>query len=209
MMKKGTFTYKEDSYNFNFKTSLSAFEKLSFVRNVVDTIVTDRNYDVVIRDLIFDFNILELFTNVDTSFINMKDEEGNDINKIVLIEHFLDESNVVDIVKANMEVGLLKELIDAIDLNIQYLTGISPKPINDAFANLLSTLDKKIENIDLNGMMNMAQKFVNMTDDFTVENIVNAYIDSDVHQNNLSEIKESKETKTEAKKESKKVAKEK
>ena len=190
--RMGVFTYRDESYDFNFKTSLSAFEKLIFVRNVVDTIVNDNNYDVVIRDLIFDFNIIEMFTNIDTSFIEMKDEDGNDINKIILVEHFLEKSNAVDVVKANMEDGLLDELSHAIDLNIQYLTGICPNSINDNFANLLSTLNKKINDTDLNSMMDMAQKFANMTEDFTVENIVNAYMNSDIHKENLVEINKAK-----------------
>lgn len=190
--KNGVFTYKNDSYNFDFDTSLSAYEKMLFVRKVVGTIVDYNSYDVVIKDLIFDFTIIEMFTNIDTSFAIMKDEEGNDINPIILIEHFLEESNAVDIVKANMEDGLLGELIHAIDLNIQYITGINPNSINDAIVNLLSTIEKKVNNTDLEDMMKMAQKFAGMTEDFTLENIVNAYMSSDVHKKNLEEINESK-----------------
>lgn len=197
--KNGVFTYKNESYDFSFKTSLSAIEKIAFVRNVVDTIVNSNGYNVVIKDLIIDFNIVGLFTNVDTSFIEMKDEDGNDINHIILIEHFLEESDIVSIVKANMEDGVLDELIKAIDLNIQYLTGICPNSVNDALANLLSTINKKIDNdIDMNSMMDVMQKFANITEKFTVEDVVNAYMNSDVHKNNLAEIEEAK-TKTKTK----------
>lgn len=192
-MKNGVFTYNDESYNFDFKTSLSAHDKQTFVKTVVDNLVGDDGYDVVIRDLIFDFVIIEAFTNIDTSFINMKDDDGDDINPIIPIEHFLEEANVVDIVKANMEVGLLDELNRAVDLNIQYLTGIHPNPLNEAIANLVSTIEKKICEVDLDSMMSMAQKFADMTEDFTLDNIVNAYMNSDVHQKNLEEIKEAKE----------------
>lgn len=191
-MKKGVFTYKDESYNFNFKTSLSAYDKLVFVKTVVDNIVSDNSYDVVIKDLIFDFAIIEVFTNIDTSFINTKDENEDDIDSIILIEHFLEESNAVDVVKANMDVGLLDELYRAIDLNIQYLTGINPNPLNEAIASLVSTLEKKINEVDLDSMMGMAQKLVGMTEDFTLENAVNAYMNSDIHKKNLAEIAESK-----------------
>lgn len=191
--KMGVFTYKNESYNFEFKTSLSAFEKLAFVRNVVDSIVNHNSYDVVIKDLIFDFNIISVFTNIDTSFISMKDEDGNDINEIILIEHFLNESNAVSIVKENMEYGLFDELVRAIDLNIQYLTGINSNTINDAIVDLISTVKNKINNIDLDTAMDMVQKFSNMTEDFTVENLVNAYINSDTHKKNLAEIEEAKD----------------
>lgn len=192
-MKTGVFTYNDESYNFDFKTSLSAYDKQLFVKTVVSNLVGDNGYDVVIKDLIFDFVIVDVFTNVDTSFINMKDDEGNDVNPIIPIEHFLEETNVVDIVKANMETGLLDELNHAVDLNIQYLTGITPNPLNEAIANLVSTLEKKINEVDLDSMMSMAQKFAGMTKDFTLDNIVKAYMNSDVHQKNLEEIKEAKE----------------
>lgn len=197
-MKNGVFTYNNESYNFEFKTSLSAYDKQVFVKTVVGNLVDDAGYDVVIKDLIFDFVIIEVFTNIDTSFINMEDDEGNDINPIIPIEHFLEETNVVDIVKENMETGLLDELNRAVDLDIQYLTGIHSNPINEAITSLISTIEKKIGEVDLDSMMNMAQKFAGMTEDFTLDNIVNAYMNSDIHKSNLAEIKEAKEeTKTE------------
>jgi hypothetical protein len=163
-----------------------------FVKTVVGNLVGSDGYDVVIKDLVFDFIIVEVFTNIDTSFINMKDDDGEDINPIILVEHFLEKTNVVDIVKANMESGLLDELNRAVDLNIQYLTGINPNPLSEAVASLVSTLEKKINEFDLDGMMDMVQKFSGMNDNFTVENIVNAYMNSDVHQKNLAEIEEAK-----------------
>lgn len=197
-MKNGVFTYNNESYNFEFKTSLSAYDKQVFVKTVVGNLVDDAGYDVVIKDLIFDFVIIEVFTNIDTSFINMEDDEGNDINPIIPIEHFLEETNVVDIVKENMETGLLDELNRAVDLDIQYLTGIHSNPINEAITSLISTIEKKIGEVDLDSMMSMAQKFAGMTEDFTLDNIVNAYMNSDIHKSNLAEIKEAKEeTKTE------------
>ncbi len=192
-MKNGVFTYNNESYNFEFKTSLSAYDKQVFVKTVVGNLVDDAGYDVVIKDLIFDFVIIDVFTNIDTSFINMKDDEGNDINPIIPIEHFLEETNVVDIVKENMETGLLDELNRAVDLDIQYLTGIHSNPINEAITSLISTIEKKIGEVDLDSMMSMAQKFAGMTEDFTLDNIVNAYMNSDIHKSNLAEIKEAKE----------------
>ena len=108
-MKNGVFTYNDESYNFDFKTSLSAHDKQIFVKSVIDNLISDDLYDVVIKDLIFDFMIVAVFTNIDTSFINMKDDDGDNINPIIIIEHFLEETNVVDIIKENMDDGLLEE----------------------------------------------------------------------------------------------------
>lgn len=194
-IKTGVFNYNEESYNFNFSTSLSAHDKMVFVKTVVSNLVDADGYDVVVRDLIFDFAIIGIFTNIDTSFINAKDNDGNDISPIIIIEHFLSETNVVDIIKENMENGLLDELNRAVDLNIQYLTGINPNPLNDSIASLVSTIEKKINEVDLDDMMDMVQKFDNMTGELTPESIINAYINSDVHKNNLSEIADAKSDK--------------
>ena len=167
-MKNGVFTYNDKDYNFDFATSLSAYEKQIFVKTVVNNIIDESGYDVVIRDLVFDFVIIEMFTNIDTSFINMKDENGDDINSIIPIEHFLVESNVVDVVKENMAAGLLDELNHAIDLNIQYLTGIKVNPLSEALASLVSTLEKRVNEIDLESATDMARKFANMTEEFNL-----------------------------------------
>ena len=193
----GTYINKNNdkTYNFNFATDLSAYRKMVFVNYVVDSIVDENRYDFIVRDLIFDFGLISIFTDIDTSFINQKDDEGNFINPIIFIEQFLEETNVVDIVKANMVDGLLEHLNKAIDKSIEYRTGIHPSPLNDALANLVNTFEKKVSEFDMSGALEMVQKFAGMTGELTPENIVNAYINSDVHKNNLKEIAKSKKSK--------------
>lgn len=188
----GVYTRDNEDVSFGFTTDLSAFDKLVFVNSVVESIVDDNRYNSIVRDLIFDFNIIRMFTDIDTSFVNEKDDDGNVINPIIPIEKFLEETNIVEIVKANAKIGLFDELNNAVDKSIQYLTGIHPNPINDALARLLSTIERKVDEIDLDSMMEMTKKFVNMTEDFTIENVVNAYMSSDTHKKNLEEIAESK-----------------
>lgn len=193
----GAYVYNGESLNFNFYTSISAYDKLVFVNSVVDTLIDDNRYDSVVRDLIFDFNIIRVFTDVDTSFVNMVDDDGKKINPIIPIEQFLEETNIVDIIKTNMEDGLLDELNKAVDKSIQFRTGIHPSPLSDALSSLLSTLEKKINEVDLSSMMDMAQKFAGMTGELTPESIINAYIGSDVHKKNLAEIADVKNNKAE------------
>jgi hypothetical protein len=181
----GTYFYNDEAFNFEFITSLSASKKISFVNSVVDTIVGD-NYTSIIKDMIFDYTLIQMFTNVDTTFIN------NSKDIIDSIEQFLNGTNIVDIVKVNMEIGLLEELNKSVDKAIEYRTGIHPSPIADALSSLLSTLEKKVNEFDMGSMMGMAQKFAGMTDEFNLDNLVKAYMDSDTHKNNLVEIKEAK-----------------
>lgn len=191
-IKTGTYFYNDESYNFDFATDLSAHRKLMFVNYVVNSLIDEDRYDFVVKDLVFDFGLVALMTDIDTSFINRMDDNNNPINPIIFIEPFLEETNVVDIVKSNMEVGLLEELNDAVDKSIEYRTGIHPSPIADSIASLLSTLEKKIDEIDLGSAMEMAQKFAGMTGEFNLDNVMKAYMESDIHKGNLEEIAEAK-----------------
>lgn len=191
-IKMGAYFHNDEAYNFEFATDLSAYRKMMFVNYVVNSLVDDDRYDSIVRDLIFDFGLVSIMTDIDTSFINAADDDGNTINPIIFIEKFLEETNVVDIIKANMKVGLLEELNDAVNKSIEYRTGIHPSPLNDALASLVSTLEKKINESNMDSMMDMAQKFVGMTDQLTPESVVNAYINSDMHKQNMEEIEESK-----------------
>ena len=166
-----------------------------FVNYVVNSIVEDDRYDSIAKDLVFDFGLVSILTDIDTSFIKQRDNEGNYINPIIFIEQFLEETNVVDIVKVNVVDGLLDELNKAVDKSIEYRTGIHPSPLNDALASLFSTLEKKVNEFDMGGAMEMVQKFAGMTGKLTPENVVNAYINSDMHKKNLEEIAESKKNK--------------
>ena len=187
----GTYFYNDEAYNFEFATDLSAYRKMMFVNYVVNSIVSDDRYDSIVKPIIFDFGLVSLFTDIDTSFINQKDDEGNPINPIIFIEQFLEETSIVDIVKENMKEGLLEELDKAVNKSIEYRTGIHPSPIADALSSLLFTLEKKVNEFDMGSMMEMAQKFASMTGDLNVNNVVKAYVDSDFHKKNLEEIAES------------------
>ena len=188
-MKMGTYFYNDEPYNFNFATSLSAYDKLNFVHSVTDVLVNDTDYNFVIRDLVFDFFIIDIMTDVDTKEFKDSSFFVNDV------EQFLEETNIVDIVKTNMEIGLLEELNNAVDLNIQHRTGIRISPIENSLASLLSTLEKKVKEVDLAAMAEMAQKFAGMTGELTPESVVNAYMNSDMHKKNLAEIEEAKKNK--------------
>lgn len=176
----------DETYNFNFYTGLSAANKLKFVNSVVGVLVDESHYNSVIRDLIFDFYIVDIMTDIDTAKLAASESFLDDV------EEFLEETNVVEIVKANASPLLLDELNGAVDKSIQYLTGIHSNPLGDAVANLIYAIENKINEVDLDSLIGMAQKFANMTEDFTLENAVNAYMNSDVHKSNLAEIIEYK-----------------
>ena len=189
-MKIGTYIRGEENYEFKFYTDLTTAKKLKFVNSVVELLVDEKHYNSVIRDIIFDFYTVKYFTNIYVFDLEKSENFLDDV------EDFLLETNIVEIVKANAFPTLFDELNKAVDDSISYLTGIYKNPINDALSSLLSTLERKIDEVDLNSMMSMAQKFAGMTGELTPESIMNAYMNSDVHKQNLAEIKKFKHSDT-------------
>lgn len=190
-IKMGAYVYNDETYNFNFGTDLSVADKARFVNAVVDFVVDENHYNSVIRDLIFDFYVIDIMTDINTVEFKQSENFFDDV------EQFLDETNIIDIVKANAFPTLFDELNNAVDKSIEYLTGIHPNPLNDALTSLVNTLEKKINEVDLDSMMSMAKLFTGMTEDFTPENIVNAYMTSDMHKKNMDSLEESKKQKLE------------
>ena len=187
----GTYIRGEETHNFNFYTDLRIADKQKFVNSVANLIVDGEDYNSVIRDLIFDFYVIDIFTDIDTTEFKKSSFFVNDV------EEFLEETNIVDIVKENASPTLFDELNQAVNKLIEYRTGIHFNPLNEVLASLVSTLEKKINEFDMGSMMNMAQKFANITGELTVDKVVDAYINSDTHKKNLEEIAESKADKVE------------
>lgn len=189
-VKTGTYFKGEESFNFNFNTDLSVANKLKFVNSVCNLVVNGNSYNSVIKDLVFDFFIIDIMTDIDMSEFKKSSAFLDDV------EEFLMETNIVEIVKANVFPTLFDELNNAVDDSIEYLTGIHKNPLNNALTSLINTFERKISEVDLENMMSVANKLNGITDDFTIENLVNAYVKSDVHKQNLEEIKESKKKKS-------------
>ena len=187
-IKMGTYIKGDELIDFNFGTDLSIANKQRFVNSVVNLVVNDetKKYNSIIRNLIFNFYIIDYFTDIDTTELK---ESSNFVNDV---EEFLEETNIVEIVKANTPSYLFDELNNAVDKSIEYITGIHTNPLGEALASLVNTLEKKVNEFDMGSMMDMAQKFAGMTGELSPQSIVNAYIDSDIHKKNLEEIAESK-----------------
>lgn len=180
-VKNGIYTFNGIDVGFSFYTNLSAVNKVNFVNTVTNYIV-DENYNAIIRDLMFDFEIVDTFTDVDLTEIR------ESVDTLSKIEEFLSETKIVDIVKENMVDGLLQALNKAVDDNISYRTGVQRNSLSDALFNLMETFNKKINDIDIDSLMKVAQKLNNMTGDLSVDSILEAYVSSDLYKKELKNI---------------------
>lgn len=190
----GVYTYThdgiEEEIKFEFSTNLKTSQKLRFVNAVSNVLVGD-DYNYILRDLVFDFFLVHFFADIDVT------QKIIDSSFFVDdAEKFLEETNALDVILANVGFGIIEELKEAVDNNIAYKTGIHKTPFDDlskALASLVNTLEEKAKGIDTDKMMEMARTFSGMTGDITPDSIIKAYIDSDIFKQNAKEIKESKE----------------
>lgn len=186
-IKTGTYNRNGESIPFEFSTSLSASNKLNFVNSVVKVVVDDDDYNYVIENMIFDFYIVNYFTNIDVSEIT---ESPNNID---MIEDFLNETDIVNIIKMNAVHGIINELEKAVSLNIEYKTGIHVNPISSSLSSLLDTIEQKVDGIDLEEMMGIAESIAGISDELTADKLLDAYAKTDIFKKNWENAESDKE----------------
>lgn len=172
-VKTGVYTRNGEEISFNFYTSLRAKDKVRFVKSVVGTLVGD-DYLHVLKGLIFDYYVIDIFTDVDTS------EVPQAIDAINAIEDIVIETNIVEIVKANAEAGLIEELEKAVELDIEYRTGIHSDPIAESLSSLLNKIEEKIEGFDLDSLMGAADALSGISGEFTPDKMFEAFANTDI-----------------------------
>ena len=172
------------SIEFNYHTDLSVSKRIAFVNAVVDTVVGDDYYYPMLRDMMFDFQLVNFFTDVDTG-IDFDDDSGELIDEI---DAFLSDGNLVDILKVSIDIDVLMELSDSVDRAIEYKTGIHSSPIEDAIASLLDTVEKKFSGIDVDSMTGMAEVFGKLQGDITPEKMLEAYANSDIFKRQRDDV---------------------
>lgn len=173
-VKTGVYTIDGNDNPFVFYTSLNAYRKSQFVVSVSNILVGD-NYNYVLRDLAFDFCIVAIFTDIDTNDVQDADDG------ITAMEEFVDKFKpVIDIVNANVEDGVFDELHTAIDLNVEYRTGIHINPISSSLAKLLGTLNNKFSGFDLDKMMEIAEPMSKIAGELTPEKMLDAYAKTNI-----------------------------
>ncbi len=151
---------------------------MSFVNGVTNTIVTEKHYQPLLRGLIFGFQLIDIFSD---ALSNFKDESGDEKKfSFVEIEDIITNTEIVDIILSNAKEGLIDELNEAIDKDIEYKTGIHINPFGEAVAKLLGTLEQRIKDVDLKALMGFAEIFKNIpAEEVTYEKMFDAYAKSE------------------------------
>ena len=175
-MENGVYTKGEETFEFSFLTDLSASKKMDFVNSVVGYVITNSDYNFVIKDIIFDFEIIHKFTNYNISDIKEADDA------LGAIEELLSTTNIVEIVKSNMVDGLYEELVKAVDLDIQYKTGIRNNDILNSVERILDTIEEKVKDIDTKGLDEFVKVFNGVSGELTPDKLLEAFAKSNMYK---------------------------
>ena len=172
-----TYIDNDETVEFNYYLDVPMSRKLAFVDSVVDAVVGDNYYYPMLKDMMFDFRLVQLFSDIDTGVVNYGDSEEDVIDQIA---DFVERTNAADVLKVSINFDVVQELYDCVDKMIEYRTGIHPSPIVDGIAKLLDAVEKKFNDIDVDAMTGVAKVFGKLQGDITPDKMLEAYAKSDI-----------------------------
>ena len=160
-----------EEVSFKFKTSLDIKDKIHFVSTVCDVVASEHYYSFL-KDLIFNFEIIEMFTDVDVSNIITSKDFIGDVEKIV------NNTKIVDIVISNVNKNVIDELMVSVDNDIEYKTGVHCNSVVNNCVELIKTIKNKVESIDTDNIIKLANQLSPIINNLTSDNIVESYANS-------------------------------
>lgn len=144
----GCYKRGENVNEFRYNIELSVSEKVRFVSTFTDLIINEEHLNLVARDLMFDYMLMVMFTDV-----RISDELKESSDSIAAIETFFAECDLLDQLKNVIDENLIKELNHAIDKDIEYKTGIRMNRLEDSLAGLMDEIQKKLGNFEVTDMV--------------------------------------------------------
>lgn len=163
--------------DFKYCTELTLQQKVSFVNFVLKVIFDDDYCFSIIKNEVFDIALIYMFTDV------LKYDEDFTIS-LNNIEEMLNTTNVIEILKKEIDNNLIKDLNEVIDINIAYKTGVNVNGISTSFSSLLKTIENKVSNFDVDEFSDTLKKFGDITNGMSPDKIMELYTKTDAYKKN-------------------------
>ena len=167
----------EKEIDFKYRTELTLQQKVSFVNFVLGVIFDDDYCFSIIKNEVFDIALIYMFTDV----LKYDEDFTFSLNNI---EEMLNTTNVIEIVKKEIDNDLIKDLNEVIDINIAYKTGINVNSISTSFSSLLKTIENKVSDFDVDEFSNTLKKFGDITNGMSPDKIMELYTKTDAYKKN-------------------------
>ena len=167
----------EKEIDFKYRTELTLQQKVSFVNFVLGVIFDDDYCFSIIKNEVFDIALIYMFTDV----LQYEEDFTFSLNNI---EEMLNTTNVIDILKKEIDNDLIKDLNEVIDINIAYKTGVNVNSISTSFSSLLKTIENKVSDFDVDEFSNTLKKFGDITNGMSPDKIIELYTKTDAYKKN-------------------------
>lgn len=190
----GVYHRGDEEIAFAYKNDMPIGMKVAFIDSVVDVVAGDDYYYPILKDLIFDFQLVNVLTNIEVDI-----EDGlTNMQQLNAIEEFMNGCDIADVLKINLDIDMLMELYEGVNRAIEYKTGIHPSPIADGIASILKVAEDKMRGFDMNSVSDLAGVFSKMQGDITPEKMLEAYANSDVFKKMANDSVEKQEKRSKA-----------
>lgn len=184
-----TYKYNGKEYDYSIYTNVDEVKKQAFVNTVVKMIVTDEGYQMFLREKIFYFQLISVFTDIFTNSQLEIRERGFILQEVF---DFIDNTSVIKTILDNLDTNVFDELIEAVNISIEYKTGIHRNPITEGLGHLIETVEKKFEKIDVDSLIGFANAVKDIPDELTAKKIIEAYASVNSFKTLVSETSEEK-----------------
>ena len=167
----------EKEIDFKYRTELTLQQKVSFVNFVLGVIFDDDYCFSIIKNEVFDIALIYMFTDV----LKYEEDFTFSLNNI---EEMLNTTNVIEILKNEIDKDLIKDLNEVIDIHIAYKTGVNVNSISTSFSSLLKTIENKVSDFDVDEFSNTLKKFGDITNGMSPDKIMELYTKTDAYKKN-------------------------
>lgn len=167
----------EKEIDFKYRTELTLQQKVSFVNFVLGVIFDDDYCFSIIKNEVFDIALIYMFTDV----LKYDEDFTFSLNNI---DEMLNTTNVIEILKNEIDKDLIKDLNEVIDINIAYKTGVNVNSISTSFSSLLKTIENKVSDFDVDEFSNTLKKFGDITNGMSPDKIMELYTKTDAYKKN-------------------------
>ena len=187
------YTYKGQDVEFHYATTATYLEQAAFVDAATQSVIQSGNYIPLLKDIMFNLKLVQMFTDIDMRQFYVDDQFSLDA-----FEAFDNETGVSTMLKvALIDNEVMINLMQSIDDNIAYRTGIRRDEISTAIVELIRTLAQKIDSLGDGIETSAVNEFMKKFNEsgFDGESLVDAYLNSEQYKKNVAEVVDAKNEK--------------
>lgn len=166
--------------------NISIKRKLSFINFVVNNVVTENQYNLVLKNIIINIGLIKYFSDADIGDILSSEDFIDEF------EEFEENTDLIAVLKTEINLTEFLDMLDCINKQIEYKTGIHENEITNAISSLLNKLEQKLDTIDLDNIVQIGNVLSSVSDELTMDKLVDAYSKTDNFTGNQAKVLDEK-----------------